>query len=88
MTTFFHMYTLIICSLIPPIQPNPIDILSLCIYITKLLWNVRAAVAQLDRASDYGSEGLGFDSLRPYHDCASTEVSDRGFFYIARYGCP
>ena len=23
-----------------------------------------APVAQLDRASDYGSEGLGFDSLR------------------------
>ncbi len=23
-----------------------------------------AAVAQLDRASDYGSEGLGFESLR------------------------
>ncbi len=26
-----------------------------------------AAVAQLDRASDYGSEGLGFDSLRLRH---------------------
>ena len=26
-----------------------------------------APVAQLDRASDYGSEGLGFDSLRVYH---------------------
>ena len=26
-----------------------------------------APVAQLDRASDYGSEGLEFDSLRVYH---------------------
>lgn len=26
-----------------------------------------AAVAQLDRASDYGSEGLGFDSLQLHH---------------------
>ncbi len=25
----------------------------------------RAAVAQLDRASDYGSEGWGFESSRP-----------------------
>ena len=25
---------------------------------------LKAAVAQLDRASDYGSEGLGFESLR------------------------
>jgi hypothetical protein len=29
-----------------------------------LLALFRAPVAQLDRASDYGSEGLGFDSLR------------------------
>jgi hypothetical protein len=29
-----------------------------------LLAFFHAAVAQLDRASDYGSEGLGFDSLR------------------------
>ena len=28
-----------------------------------------APVAQLDRASDYGSEGLEFDSLRVYHLC-------------------
>ena len=27
----------------------------------------RAALAQLDRASDYGSEGWGFDSLRLHH---------------------
>ncbi len=32
----------------------------------------RAAVAQLDRASDYGSEGLGFESLRLRHSTAST----------------
>ena len=29
-----------------------------------LLALFHAPVAQLDRASDYGSEGLGFDSLR------------------------
>ena len=28
---------------------------------------LRAPVAQLDRASDYGSEGLGFESLRARH---------------------
>ena len=27
---------------------------------------IDAPVAQLDRASDYGSEGLGFESLRVY----------------------
>lgn len=27
----------------------------------------RAPVAQLDRASGYGPEGLGFESLRVYH---------------------
>ena len=26
-----------------------------------------APVAQLDRASDFGSEGLGFESLRAHH---------------------
>ena len=29
--------------------------------------DVNAPVAQLDRASDYGSEGLGFESLRACH---------------------
>ena len=28
---------------------------------------IYAFVAQLDRASDFGSEGWGFDSLRAYH---------------------
>ena len=32
-----------------------------------LLALFRAPVAHLDRASDYGSEGLGFDSLRVRH---------------------
>jgi hypothetical protein len=32
-----------------------------------LLALFHAPVAQLDRASDYGSEGLGFDSLRVRH---------------------
>lgn len=29
---------------------------------------IGAPVAQLDRAPDYGSGGLGFDSLRVYHN--------------------
>ena len=37
-----------------------------------------APVAQLDRASDYGSEGLGFDSLRVYHFFLIT-ISANGF---------
>ena len=28
-----------------------------------------APVAQLDRASDFGSEGLGFESLRAHLEC-------------------
>jgi hypothetical protein len=31
-----------------------------------LIEKFNAPVAQLDRASDYGSEGLGFESLRVY----------------------
>ena len=31
---------------------------------------IPAPVAQLDRASDYGSEGLGFESLRVYKAAA------------------
>src|SRR6516225_6888360 len=38
---------------------------------------LRAPVAQLDRASDYGSEGLGFESLRA-----------RQFFPMARLAPP
>ena len=29
--------------------------------------NFHASIAQLDRASDFGSEGWGFDSLWAYH---------------------
>src|ERR1039457_6663074 len=32
----------------------------------------RASVAQLDRASDFGSDGWGFESLRTHHFPAST----------------
>src|SRR6185437_9403809 len=32
--------------------------------------NQRAPVAQLDRASDYGSEGWEFESLRARHDAS------------------
>ncbi len=37
-------------------------------------------VAQLDRASDYGSEGLGFDSLRCHKK--NPWVKARGFFIV------
>ncbi len=40
-----------------------------------------ALVAQLDRASDFGSEGYGFDSYRAYHflipPCALVAQLDR-----------
>jgi hypothetical protein len=39
-----------------------------------------APVAQLDRASDYGSEGLGFDSLRVRHFEAGRCTTPTGFF--------
>jgi len=38
-----------------------------------------AAVAQLDRASDYGSEGLGFESLQLHH-FSLTKICSAGFF--------
>ena len=34
-----------------------------------------AFVAQLDRASDYGSEGLGFESLRVHNQKPSLQVA-------------
>ncbi len=37
-----------------------------------ILYRVRALVAQLDRASDFGSEGWGFESLRAYHSLVLT----------------
>ena len=41
------------------------------------------SVAQLNRASDYGSEGLGFESLRNHErDCISSTIS---FFDTIRY---
>ena len=43
------------------------------------LENTRAPVAQLDRASDYGSEGWEFESLRARHDAsASVDVGVGG----------
>ena len=37
-------------------------------------------VAQLDRASDYESEGLGFDSLRDHRKAPYSNV--RGFLFL------
>jgi hypothetical protein len=36
--------------------------------LLRLTINDRGPVAQLDRASDFGSEGWGFDSLRGRHN--------------------
>jgi hypothetical protein len=36
-------------------------------YIRVDRWKFDAPVAQLDRASDFGSEGWGFESLRVYN---------------------
>jgi hypothetical protein len=41
-----------------------------------------APVAQLDRASDYGSEGLGFDSLRVRHFEAPAIQQVAGVFVL------
>src|SRR5437016_280875 len=40
-----------------------------------------APVAQLDRASDYGSEGLGFDSLRVRHFATPARLFGREFCF-------
>ena len=48
-------------------QTTPlIECLTTQLYICIAIKNLYAPVAQLDRASDYGSEGLGFESLRVY----------------------
>src|SRR5690348_7345584 len=48
---------------------------------------LRAPVAQLDRASDYGSEGSRFNSLRVRHSAANSCVSLRGNrFYHDQFG--
>ncbi len=39
------------------------------------------SIAQLNRASDYGSEGWGFESLWD-HGLKSEEASNRGLFFI------
>ena len=45
---------------------------------------MNAPVAQLDRASDYGSEGLGFESLRVYK--FNCECKNENFlFYIFNF---
>src|SRR6478672_2739002 len=45
----------------------------------------KAPVAQLDRASDYESEGQGFESLRVYHSLSPATQKVAGFFvFVAR----
>ncbi len=43
---------------------------------------LNAFVAQLDRAPDYGSGGLGFDSLRTCHYIPLHLIVIAGFFFI------
>ena len=47
-------------------------------------------VAQLDRASDYGSEGRGFESSRARHQKTPWEIAENGdsgaFFCLRRFG--
>ena len=43
---------------------------------------MRAPVAQLDRASDYGSEGPGFESLQAHQ--RQSPVLDGAFHYVTR----
>ena len=43
-----------------------------------------APVAQLDRASDSGSEGWGFESLQAYHVVAKFSLRPRFFMLIAK----
>ena len=45
---------------------TPIRIRSFGIESLEVKSNLYGFVAQLDRASDYGSEGLGFESLRDH----------------------
>ena len=48
--------------------------------VKEMLYNIKvgfkhdAPVAQLDRASDYGSEGYGFDSFRARHITGSSSA--------------
>ncbi len=44
----------------------------------------KAPVAQLDRASDYESEGQGFESLRVYHSKNPVTQKVTGFFVLYR----
>jgi hypothetical protein len=53
----------------PPMRSKrlPVFLNILCNYAFHTLYSSPSApVAQLDRASDFGSEGWGFDSLRAY----------------------
>lgn len=49
--------------------------------LTRYTTQVKAPVAQLDRASDYGSEGREFESsIARYRDCK--EISLQSFLYL------
>ena len=48
-------------------------------YVLPASFGTSAAVAQLDRAPDYGSGGSGFEPLRLHHFLKSPA---RGFFYL------
>ncbi len=65
-----------------------------CIFLSPLRWYmmqiIKAPVAQLDRASDYGSEGLGFESLRAchlHHEDTESCLTDKEVRTKGRFFC-
>ena len=64
--------------------PAPTEFALTTSVIPLLLGTFNAPLAQLDRASDYGSEGWGFDSLKARHgnDCAGRCGWHHGLRYI------
>src|SRR5467141_1694667 len=53
-----------------------------------VLESAHGPVAQLDRASDFGSEGWGFDSLRGRHFSAPLSIQDIRVFLAIQCSCP
>gem|GEM_PF-2570520 len=45
----------------------------------------KGCVVQLDRISDFGSEGWGFESLRGHSKGKVTFISDFSFFYFVKF---
>ena len=61
---------------------NPVDKPRTLRYNNKAVPNSYALVAQLDRVSDYESEGQGFESLRARQTCGEQFAHRRFFLFI------